>query len=293
MSIEAEPEMPAAAPGPFVVETSVESFVADVVARSRDVPVVVDFWASWCQPCRILGPLLEKLASEYKGRFFLVKANTETLGEIASGFGVRSIPSVFAVKDGQVVDSFVGVLPEASLRAWLDGIMPTPAETLIIEARGLEDSDPALARVKFKEAVTLAPADHSAKIGLARVALALGDVDEARRVIEQLERRGFLEPEAETLKAHLTLHGPGDDLDRLRSEAEADPHDKVRRLKLAEGLASAARYEEALDLALGLVEADRRGVGEPARKLMIAVFQLLPPDSPLASDYRRRLSVAL
>ncbi len=293
MSTEAETETPAAAPGPFVVETSVDSFVADVVERSRDVPVVVDFWASWCQPCRLLGPVLEKLASEFQGRFLLVKANTETLGEIASGFGVRSIPAVFAVKEGQVVDSFVGVLPEASLRNWLDGIMPTPSETLVIEARGLESSDPALARSKFEEAAKLAPADPSAKLGLARVALARGDFDEARRVIEQLERRGFLEPEAETLKARLTLQGPGDDLERLRAEAEAEPRDKTRRLKLAEGLASAARYEEALDLALGLVEADRRGVGEPARKLMIAVFQLLPPDSTLANDYRRRLSVAL
>ncbi len=285
------------APPPVFVETTAENFVAEVVERSHLVPVVVDFWAEWCQPCRILGPILEKLADEYQGRFVLAKADTEKLSEIASGFGVRSIPAVFAVRGGQIIDSFVGVLPEPSLRAWLDRIMPTPAELLVLEAKALEPTDLEGARAKYLEAAaTLAPTDPSAKIGLARVAMGQNRLDEARAILGQLERRGFLEPEAETLKAQLTLRGKSEvsgDLESLQLEHQANPGDKPRQLALAEALASASRYEEALALALDLVETDRRGVGEPARKLMIAIFQLLPADSSLTNDYRRKLSVAL
>lgn len=280
-----------------VVEATSENFVAEVIERSKTVPVVVDFWAEWCQPCRILGPILEKLVEEYAGKFVLVKADTEKLQDVATAFGVRSIPAVFGVRDGQVVDSFVGVLPEASLRTWLDQIMPTPAESLAIEAQGLEESDPALAEEKYREALGLAPADPRVKIGLARVCVAQGRPSEALEIVEALERRGFLEPEAETLKARLTLHlgepRPFGDIPTLRAAHEADPGDKTCQLKLAEALAASSEYDEALKLALDLVEVDRRGSGEEARKLMIAVFQLLPADSELANDYRRRLSFAL
>jgi putative thioredoxin len=281
---------------PHVIEPTSEGFAVEVIERSHAVPVVVDFWAPWCQPCRILGPVLEKLAAEYGGKFVLAKVDTEKLTAIASGFGIRSIPAVFAIRDGQVVDSFVGVLPESALRAWIDRILPTPAEALVSEAKALEAADPEASRAKYLEAAALAPAEPLAKIGLARVELALGRPEAARDLISQLERRGFLEPEAENLKARLTLQakpGPGEDIDALLEAHNAAPRDRARQLALAEALASASRYEEALEKALDLVEVDRRGTGEPARKLMIAVFQLLPPDSPLVAQYRRKLSVAL
>jgi putative thioredoxin len=285
-----------ASQSPYIIETTSESFVRDVIERSSNVPVVVDFWASWCPPCRILGPILERLAEEYDGKFVLAKADTEQAPDIAAGFGVRSIPAVFGVRGGKVVDSFVGVLPESSIRAWLDLIMPSPAEVLAAEALRLEATDPSAAEAKYREALTLAPADPLLQVGLARVALSLGKVDEARSILGKLERRGFLEPEAETLKAELTLREHGDSiggLEALQKSLEADPGDRDAQLLLAEGLAAAGDNEEALRLALDLVERDRRGTGESARKLMLAVFQLLPPDSELASEYRRRLSFAL
>ena len=285
-----------AARSPHIIDVLEENFIAEVVERSATVPVVVDFWAEWCQPCRLIGPILERLAVEYDGRFVLAKAETEKVPDVASGFEVRSIPAVFAVKGGKIVDSFVGAQPEATVRAWIDRLMPTPAETLLAEARSLEATDHESAEARYRDALALAPDELGAKLGLGRMALALGRVDEARAVIEALERRGFLEPEAETLKAELTLRGnaeSGGGVDPLRAELAAKPGDHARQLALAEALAARGEYEEALGLALDLVETDRRGTGESARKLMIAAFQVLPSDSELVADFRRRLSFAL
>ncbi len=283
-------------PGPHVFDATVEGFVSEVVERSAEVPVVVDFWAEWCQPCRVLGPTLEKLAVEYDGQFVLARANTEALGEIAAGFGVRSIPAVFGIKDGAVVASFVGAQSEATLRDWLDRLLPTETETLTAEGRKLLAADPEAAGERFRAALALTPDHVPAKIGSGRAALALGRLDEARLILGALERRGYLEPEAETLKAELTVQGatgPAGDLGSLRENLAAHPTDNPGRLALAERLAAQGQYPEALELALDLVETDRKATGEPARKLMIAVFQLLPPDSEVAHDYRRRLSFAL
>ena len=174
--------------------------------------------------------------------------------------------------------------------------MPSPAEVLGAEARDWRRPTRRRPRPKYREALGLAPADPSILVGLGRVVLALGRPDEARAIVDALERRGFLEPEAETLKAELTLRGRRRSrrrLDALRAAHAGRPGRQGGPAPLAEGLASAGGYEEALGLALDLVERDRRGTGEPARKLMIAVFQLLPPDSELAAEYRRRLSFAL
>jgi putative thioredoxin len=281
---------------PHVVEATRDTFERDAIERSRDVPVVVDFWAEWCGPCRMLGPVLERLAGEYGGKFVLVKADTERMPEVAAGFGVRSIPAVFGLRDGQVVDGFVGVLAESAIRAFLDRLLPTPAEALAAEAGRLEATDPRAAEAKYREALTLAPDEPRAKVGLARLALAGGRVEEARRLVANLERRGFLEPEAERLKAELTLRDQAraaGGVEDARAAVAADPGDLGRRLKLAEALAAAGQYPEALDIGLDLVERDRKGVGEEARKMMLAIFQLLPADSELVADYRRKLSFVL
>src|SRR5438876_7604816 len=138
---------------PWVIDARQETFQQEVVERSRGVPVVIDFWATWCQPCLLLGPILEKLADEYQGKFLLVKAETEKLPNIAAAFGVQSIPAVYGLRDGQLVDYFVGLLSEAQIRAWLDRLLPTPAEQLVAEAARLEQSDPAAAEARYREAV--------------------------------------------------------------------------------------------------------------------------------------------
>ena len=280
----------------FIVDATREGFEQQVIERSKRVPVVVDFWAEWCGPCRMLGPLLEKLAREYDGRFVLVKADTEQLGDVAGAFGVQGIPAVFGLRGGRIVDSFVGVQSEQTIRRWLDGLMPTPAQSLAAEAADLEATDPAAAEAKYREAIGLDPRDDAFRIGLARVLEARGTIDEARAVIAELERRGFLEPEAEAVKARLAIDAAAadaPDLAAARAAAEANPGDLEARYRLAEALAAAGQHEEALATCLDLVERDRKGVGERARQTMLALFNLLPADSPLVVEYRRKLSFVL
>jgi putative thioredoxin len=285
-----------ATPTSPIIDVDDANFEREVLERSREVPVVVDFWADWCAPCKQLAPMLEGLAEEYGGRFVLARCEAEKAEGAAQGFGVRSIPAVFAVRDGRIVDSFVGVLPPDALRAFLDALMPTPAEDLARRAAALEPDDPAGAEALYREAMALDPRDARPRIGLGRALLAQGRVEEARDEVRALEARGFLEPEAETLKAEVTLRlgareaGP---LAQARAEAEAHPDDLAARLRLAEALAAGGSHAEALEIALDLVERDRRGVGEDARKLMLAVFGVLPPDSELAAEFRRRLSLVL
>jgi len=281
---------------PYILDATSETFSADVIERSRTVPVVVDFWAAWCQPCRMLGPVLEKLAREYDGKFVLVKVDTDRSPEISASLGVRSLPSVFGVRDGEILDAFAGVQPESVIRQWLDRLLPSQAEALAIEAAGLEKTNPKAAEAKYAEALSLDPELSRARVGAARLALAAGRVDEAAAAIAAMERQGFLEPEAEKLKAEIVLSGGaenGGDVASARAALAEKPNDLDLKLHLAEALAAAGQYEEALGICLDLVERDRKGVGERARQTMLAVFQLLPPDSEIATDYRRRLSFVL
>jgi putative thioredoxin len=278
-----------------IIETSEATFERDVIERSRDVPVVVDFWATWCQPCRMLGPILEKLATEANGAFVLVKAETERLPNVTAAFGARSIPAVFAVKDGRVVDSFVGLLPESAIRSWIERLMPTPAEQQLADAGGAESIDPHAAERLYRAAIEGAPNMPAAKVGLARLLLARDRADEALSVIAGLEARGFLEPEAEKLTAEILLHAGGTDAGALaacRTEAAAHPDDLNLRFKLAEALAAAGAYPEALERALTIVEEGPKDLREAARTLMVHIFQILPDESELASEYRRGLSAA-
>jgi putative thioredoxin len=282
----------------IVFDATARDFTQTVLERSRSVPVVIDFWASWCSPCRMLGPVLEKLAREYDGRFLLAKVDTEREPELAAQFGVRSIPAVFAVREGKVHDAFVGVQPESVIRNWLGRLLPTPAEVLAAQAFELERSDPTAAELKYNEALTLDADLPSAQVGLGRIALQEGRLDDAKARILSLERRGFLEPDAEKLKAEVTLrvqaHETGGiSLQDARAAVTARPDDLGLKYQLAETLASAGEYSDALALCLELVERDRKGIGEQARRTMIAIFQLLPPDSDLVTEYQRQLSFVL
>jgi thioredoxin len=139
----------------FVFEATAQNFQQDVLERSRSVPVVVDFWAPWCNPCLMLSPVLEKLARDYDGKFLLAKVNTESEPELSAQFGIRSIPAVYGLRDSKVLDAFLGVQPESMIRAWLDRLLPTPAQTLAAQALALEATDQEAAESKYMGALVI------------------------------------------------------------------------------------------------------------------------------------------
>ncbi len=196
----------------WAIETDDATFAQDVIERSKEVPVVVDFWAEGCQPCLLVGPILERLATEFDGKFVLVKADLEQTPAAAQRLGVSTIPAVYGFRDGEVRDFFVGAWPERQLHAWIERLLPTEAEQRVAECR-----------------------------------LA------------------------------------------LQSHAE----DPSLQLKLAEALAGTGQYQEALAASLALVQDHKQQFGEPARRIMVDIFQVLPKDSELTSTYRRELAEAL
>jgi putative thioredoxin len=279
-----------------VIEPTVETFTQDVIERSKQTPVVIDFWAEWCQPCRLLAPILEKLAAEFQGKFVLAKVNVDQQPDIAASFNVESIPAVYAVRDGAIADMFVGVRPEPQLREWIERILPTPADTFMALARQLEATDPPAAEAKYRAAIELSPREPAPKISLARLLLNQGRLDDSHQLIEELAARGYLEPEAEKIKAEVDLRRQGQEagsVDACRAAVAAQPADRSLQFKLAESLAAAGSFEEALQTALLLVQQDRKQTGEQARELMVRIFQTLPADSELTTVYRRKLSAAL
>lgn len=275
----------------WVITTTQEEFQEKVFQQSVERPVVVDFWAEWCAPCRALGPVLEQLASEYAGQFILIKANTDENSQSASEFQVQGIPAVYAVVDEKIVEMFNGALPETQIRVWLDRVISIG---LLIKAKQLESDSLESAEKSYRTILSKIPDEVEAQIGLARVLLSQNKIDDARQMIDELESRGFLEPEAEKIKANLDLHKKqGGNLQTLRDQVAENPADLSLQLALAETLAGSKAYEEALSLSLSLVQKGKTDVGDEARKLMIDIFRVLPDNSPLVSEYRRKLSTAL
>ena len=280
---------------PYVINTTDADFEKDVIERSKEVPVVVDFWATWCQPCRMLAPILEGLANEFAGKFILVKADGDHCPQATASFNVQAYPTVFGVRNGEPVDYFEGVLPEAHLREWIERLMPTEADNLVAEAEQLKSADIAGAIGKLRQAVELAPQEVNFKIKLAETLMDTGELQESHDVLQQLHEAGYESDVGQLLMAvQVKLQGQETGgVDACRAACDASPDDYALKLDLAEALAADGQYEEALELALCAVVADKATFGERARTIMVGIFALLPDGSELITDYRRKLSSAL
>lgn len=281
---------------PWIRTTTTETFRADVIDQSMDCPVVVDFWAEWCQPCQQLMPILEKLAKEFDGRFILMKINVDELPEIAGAFGVQSIPYVIALDQGQAVSQLPGVQPEPQVKAWLESFLPSPA--LEAHQAGLDaegNGDFESAESSFRTAADLEPDNPQFQTALARVLLQLDRDQECAEQLSALESRGFLEPEAERLKEQLELRSNVEEsggTTAARQALQADPENIALQLKLAEALSTDKKYAEACDLLLDVISKDRSEVRDRAKDAMVTILEAMGPKSSQAAGYRRRLATA-
>lgn len=279
-----------------IYDVGIEQFEAQVIERSKETPVIVDFWAPWCQPCRQLAPILEQIVREASGRVLLAKVNIDENQELAMMMGVQSIPAVVAFAQGQPVDQFMGVLPEDQLREWVGRLVPSRAQQLVDEALTLEVADPAAAEKKLREALELESAD-STRIHLARVLLSLNRIEECESLVSELEARGFLEPEAQAIRTQLNLRATAEEsggVQQARAAVEANPDDLQLQIQLADACAADGRHRDALEILLAVVEKDLNGEhGNLAKKQMVDLFGVLAETSPLVGEFRRKLATVL
>lgn len=275
-----------------VLNVTERDFQRNVLDRSNELPVVVDFWAPWCGPCRQLGPVLERLAGDHQGEFQLVKLNTDENPNISAQFRIRSIPAVMAFKDGKVIDEFIGALPETQVKAWLARILPTPADRLVVEGAELLGQGYANAgEDRFRQALALDPNHPKAIASLARLLIDRDGNDEARGFLRRMPG----DPDVARLLAELDLKAKAgeSDLAALRQAAESAPRDAGAHLALGAALAASGAHAGALEALLNSVRIDKRYEDDAARKAMLQVFQLLGDENPLTAEYRRKLASLL
>ena len=286
---------------PHVFDVSQENFEDEVLKASLDTPILIDFWASWCGPCKALGPLLEKLADEYNGAFRLAKVDVDANQELAGMFGIRSIPTVALFKDGKPVDGFAGALPEGQLREFLAkhvepaALIETPGE-----ASADADAEPppesaadAVARIRAQ--MDARPDDESLKLDLALAQLRAGDIPSARAALDALPANLATDERAVRLRGRLELaHAFEDapDADTLRQRIDKDPGDWEARDLLGVRLVLGDTPAEGLEQFLHILRHQRDWNEGLARQRLLDAFKVLE-DGTLVGEYRRRMASLL
>ncbi len=284
----------------YAQDVNQADFEQQVVEASFRQPVVIDFWAPWCAPCKTLKPLLEKLAAEYGGKFMLAKVNSDENPEISARFAVRGIPAVKAMVDGEIVDEFTGALPEGAVREWLDKLIPGSADTLRRAAQQLVDAgDQAGALKLLAEASTLAPDNEWVRVDAAEILLAVGETEEAQRLLGSLRAPDILKDArvlqllAQVKFAPVSAEANSEAVVAAEAAVAANENDLDARLKLATVLIAANQYAAGLDQLLEIVRRDRSFKDDIGRKMLLDVFNLLGGQNELLATYRRKLASLL
>jgi len=295
----------AAGAGAAVIKDSdTQNFMADVIDASQEVPVIVDFWAPWCGPCKQLGPAIEKAVREARGAVRLVKVDIDKNQELAAQMRIQSIPAVYAFKEGRPVDGFVGALPESQVKQFVKRLAtagggpapgPSPVEEAMEMAKeAVQGGDHGTAAAIYSQVLQREPDNAEAIGGLARAMIARGELDQARQVLGRAT--GEIAKHAEVAAAHTALELAEQaqkamgSAGKLRARLEQNPDDHEARLELATALFGAGQREEAIEELLALYKRDRKWNEEAARKQLVKFFEAMGPTDPLTLSGRRRLS---
>jgi putative thioredoxin len=288
----------------MMIEVSLNTFEQEVLAASRQLPVLVDFWAPWCGPCRALGPVLERLEASYAGRFKLVKVNSDENPELSEKFMVRSIPYVLAFVDGNPVDGFIGALPESQIRPFLDRLLPGSSEAERRRGHQLIGAgDFAGAVAAFSKAIEADAENDEAKLDLVDVLLnrlptppEAQQLERAAQALATLGPRGQADARAAALKTRLESLKEAaalPDVDTLRAQVAANGTDLKARSALAQRYIANGEHAKALETLLEIIKRDRQYEGGAARQSFLSVLELAAGEPALVSEYRKRLSSIL
>ena len=283
--------------GEWTIDINEKDFEQDVLERSYTVPVVLDFWAPWCGPCRAIGPVLEKLADEQAGKFVLAKVNVDENPALAQSFQISSIPAVKAVKEGAIANEFLGALPEPAIREFVERLMPSEADSLAqqgqdLQAQGKDQGAESL----YRAALSKDERQPKALLGLARLLAGKEEHADALALLDRIPPNAREYDEAQQVAAQIRVKQTGANAGEeaaYREKIAADPNDLDARFELAQILAASTRYEEALAEYLKIVKKDRAFRDEGARRAILEIFEVVGARSELADRYRSELAKVL
>lgn len=282
---------------PYIHDVTIENFESVVISGSFNQPVLVDFWADWCQPCQSLIPVLHKLVEEYNGAVILAKVNSDEQGQLAAQAGVKSLPTVKLFVNGQIVNEFMGALPESEVRKFLEPYIQTESDAVLNEAlQAYSEGNQQQALEMLNTALANDPQNAKLKINIAKLVANQNDFESAKALLESLPEKDKDDPEVKKILAQIKLAEQLKDLgdpQELEKRINDNPDDLDALLQMSQYLTAAENYEAAITLLMQIMKKDRGFKDDAGRKGLIELFDMLGGDNPLVQTYRRKMFTLL